>query len=221
VEIASALVNGCAETLETLEDPPAACREPAFFAQRPDAASQANNQTIELVWQGMWADKTWEVFRAENTSLGNPTSWTIHRQNLQGDLVEAVHPAVTLHGSTVNTLWADDADNGTWRVRGSRSSSAVSGPNAFMPDATAKSANDVYAAYSRINPNTSDFDIYWNKSVNGGVTWSVNENVLLTSPASPSLYPSITYDQSNSAMWVFWREGNGPNWTIRGKRFDP
>jgi hypothetical protein len=198
--------------------PPPACRQPALFAQQPDAVNQG--QTVELAWQAIWQDKTWDLFQAENTSLATPTTWSVTRVTPAGDTAKPLHPGVTLQGSTINTLWADDADGGMWRVRGSRSSAPISGTNAFLPDATAKSATDVYAAYSRINDGTGDYDIYWNKSVFGGVSW-VGEVRLLETPGSPSLYPSITYDQQNQKVWVFWREGNGPNWMLRGKRFDP
>jgi hypothetical protein len=212
--------SSCEQSLETLEDPvpPGQCPGPDFFAQRPDAVVQA--QRVDVVWQAVGYDERWDIFKAENTLFGMPDKWTVTDVTSTADGVTSQVPGVALKGNTLNVLWSDNADP-AWKVRGSRASGAVSGDNAFLPDVVVKDDSVVYAVYSRINPATLDYDIYWNKSINGGTSWPLE--TVLTLPGmspDPSLYPSVTYDIQGQHSWVVWREGNGPNWTLKGQRIE-
>jgi hypothetical protein len=210
--------SSCEESLETLEVPVPAGQCPGndFFAQRTDAVVQA--QQVDVVWQAVGYDERWDVFRAENTLFGSPDKWTVTDVTSTADGVASQGPGVGLKGNTLNVLWSDNADP-AWKVRGSRASGAVSGDKAFLPDVVAKDSNIVYAAYSRVNPATLDYDIYWNKSVTGGTSWPFETRLPVSSP-DPSLYPSVTYDIQGQHTWVVWREGNGPNWTLKGQQIE-
>jgi hypothetical protein len=199
-----------------LEVPAFTCPGQDFFAQRPDAAVQG--QRVEVVWHAVNYDERWDVVRAQNTLFGSPETWTVTDVTSTSDGVTSLVPGVALKGTTLNVLWSDNAD-AAWRVRGSRASGAVSGDDAFLPDVAVKDSNIVYSVYSRINPATLDYDIYWNRSDNGGVLWSVETRLPVTSP-DPSLHPSVTYDTQGQRAWVVWREGNGPNWTLKGQRIE-
>ena len=181
---------------------------------RPAARCHGAGTRVDLVWQAVGLDERWDVFQAENTAYNLPGTWTKTAVTNNTDVTSHV-PGVTLKGNTLNVLWADNADP-AWKVRGSLASDAVSGDNAFLPDVAAKDADTVYAVYSRVNDTTDDYDIYWNRSGNGGVLWPFE--TLLGASADPSLYPSVTYDQQGQHAWVVWREGNGPNWEIKGQQ---
>jgi hypothetical protein len=206
----------CEETLEVLEVPAFTCPGQDFFAQRPDAAVAL--QKVEVVWQAVNIDERWDVVRAENTLFGSPDEWTVADVTSTSDGVTSLAPGVALKGNTLNVLWADNAD-AAWKVRGSRTSGAVSGDSAFLPDVAVRDSNIVYAVYSRVNPATLDYDIYWNRSDNGGVLWTLETRLPVTSP-DPSLHPSVTYDNQGQRAWVVWREGNGPNWTLKAQRIE-
>jgi hypothetical protein len=206
----------CDESLAVLEVPSFVCPGQDFFAQRMDTAVQGNR--VEVAWQAVNYDERWDVVRAENTLFGSPDAWTVTDVTSTSDGVTSLAPGMGFKGNTLNVLWGDNAD-AAWKVRGSRASSAVSGDNAFLPDVAAKDSNIVYAAYSRINPATLDYDIYWNRSNTGGTSWLLETRLPVTSP-EPSLYPSVTYDNQGDHTWVVWREGNGPNWTVKGQRIE-
>jgi hypothetical protein len=197
-----------------LEEPDAACPGAGFLAQRPDAT--VHGQQVDLVWQAVGTDNRWDVFQSETTDFDSPDAWSVPADTPDG--VTSHLPSVTLKGNTLNVLWADNADT-AWKVRGSLASGAVSGDNAFLPDVVAKDSDIVYAAYSRVNPATLDYDIYWNKSITGGTFWQT-ETQLPGASLDPSLYPSVTYDQQGQHAWVVWREGNGPNWQLKGQRIE-
>ena len=200
-----------------LEEPAVGCPGPGFFAQRPDAAVQA--QQVDLVWQAIGQGNRWDVFQAENRNF-DPDHWMVAAVSDDHDSVTAYVPGATLKGNTLNVLWADDADP-AWKVRGSRAPApgAVSSENAFLPDVVAKDSFVVYAAYSRVNDTTDDCDIHWNRSDDGGVSWA-GEVSLVVTPATPSLFPSVTWDGQGQHAWAVWREGNGPNWTIQGQQVE-
>jgi hypothetical protein len=205
--------NACEESLDTLEEPEAACPGAGFLAQRPDATVQG--QQVDLVWQAVGTDERWDVFQSETTDFDLPEAWSVPEDMPDG--VTSHLPSVTLKGNTLNVLWADNADP-EWKVRGSLASGAVSGENAFLPDAAAKDGLTIYATYSRLTtPGTTNYDIYWNRSADGGLSWPLETQLPVASP-DPSLYPSVTYDQQGQHTWVVWREGNGPNWTLKGQQ---
>jgi hypothetical protein len=117
---------------------------------------------------------------------------------------------------SIDGIRSNNADP-AWKVRGSLASGPVSGDNAFLPDVVAKDADTVYAVYSRVNDTTDDYDIYWNLSDSGGVSW-IGEVPLGETPATPSLFPSVTWDAQGQHAWAVWREGNSPTWTIQGQQ---
>lgn len=206
--------TSCLDTLDGIENPSAACPGPAFLGQRLDAAVQGAR--IDLEWQTVSADNRWDVYQAEQSVFGGP--WNVTPVTGISDGVTAHLPGVSLNGSTLNVLWSDNQEAGpVWRVRGSRASSPISGTNAFLPDVAPKSSSEVYAAYSRVNPTTGDYDIYWNRSTTGGVSWGFEANLLLTT-GIPSLFPSVTWDAQGTHAWVAWREGSAPGWGIKAQQ---
>ena len=201
----------------------------AAYAQHTRAAAQGTN--VEVVWQALEDDDyRWRVFRGNHRNWGVPTEWTITQEALPNNpVVQTYLPSVEYQGNNLNILWTDNrvveagedpAINPVWRIWGNQSTSAISGPQSFLPSVVAKNATFVYSAYSRVNPATGNYDIFWNKSDNGGVYWP-NETLLTpvgTSPG-PSLWPSIAFDNKmplDLRLWVVWGEWNGTDWDIKG-----
>lgn len=157
-----------------------------------------------------------------HSNWGQPGTWTISQVTSPVDnRAQTYLPTVEYQGNNLNVLWADNREliggNPVWRIWGNQSTSAISGPQSFLPSVVAKNANTVWAAYSRVNPATGDYDIFWNKSVTGGQYW-LSETPLLPTP-NPSLWPSIAYDNTmplDLRLWVVWREWNGTDWDIKG-----
>jgi len=225
----------CEKTLESLEEPKAECLGPWFFAQRPDATARGTR--VHLAWQAEGTDRRWDVFEAEHTVFGTPTQWACANVSSLTDGLTGHLPAVSLDGNpqVLNRLWADN-NAGIWKVRAKKdlgSDVSISGANAFLPDivratkATPPQNTNVYAVYSRVvNPldpvdplAARNYDIYWNKSQDGAL-WELEEPLEPPYPTStaPSLFPSITYDAQGDGLWIVWREGDGPNWAIKGQK---
>ena len=218
----------CPQTDEAVEAPPTACLGPGFLAQRPDAASQGTD--IRLVWQAVSPDNRWDVFKAEHSNFGTPSDWAVSNVTSTVDTVTSHSPAVGFFGNPnqPNYLWSDDLEQisctpqpcPVWKVRGSRATAAISGADAFLPDAVMTTGQQVFAVYSRVNPGTADYDIYWNDSTDGGQLWGPERKLAETTNA-PSLFPSVTYRAQGSEVWAVWREPVAGVWRIKGQRFVP
>jgi hypothetical protein len=195
----------------------------AQYAQHTRAAAQGTN--VEVVWQALEnTDYRWRVFRGNHSNWGVPSQWTISQ--VTSSTYQTYLPTVEYQGNNLNVLWADNREliggNPVWRIWGNQSTSAISGPQSFLPSVVAKNATFVYAAYSQLrqdpqNPSNLQYDIVWNKSDDGGVDWPIERQLIETS--NPSLWPSIAYDNSiinAPKLWVVWREWNGTDWEIKG-----
>jgi len=179
-----------------------------------------------------------ECVQGGHSNFADPSDWTVSNVTSTVDTVTSSGPAVGFFGNPnqPNYLWSDDLEELTcsagqcppqpcfpqpvWKVRGSRATAPISGADAFLPDAVMTTGQDVFAVYSRLNPGTADYDIYWNKSENGGVLW-LGETRLAETTNAPSLYPSVTYRAQGSEVWAVWREPVAGEWRIKGQRFVP
>ncbi len=68
-------------------------------------------------------------------------------------------------------------------------------------------------------PSNGDYDIYWNKSTDGGVHWGLEQTLSITG-GIPSLFPSVTWDAQGVHAWVAWREGGSPNWSLKAQQVE-
>lgn len=212
--------TNCPQSLDAVEVPTPECLGEASYSQSFDTTLHGVHK-MRLVWQTISTDRTWEVYQSSKDNF-DQTNWTAPSAvTTIGSAVTAYQPAVSLHGTTLNVLWADKQGTDDWRVRGSRvlGGGPLSGAKAFLPDVTPKSADVLYAVFSRVNPSTGDYDIYRNRSDDGGQQWPF-ETLLALSGTVPSLFPSVTWDGQGSHAWAVWRDGGSPDWVLKAQQIE-
>ena len=153
-----------------------------------------------------------------NRSVDNGETWGITNKRLTDDLAYSGCPSIAVCDSIVHVVWWDwrdsnyeiyynrSVDNGeTWGIDNRRltTNSAYSGdPSIAVCDSA------VHVVW--VDERDSDYEIYYNRSVNDGETWGTDE--MLTNSVGKSERVSVAcwncdYDYDVHIAWTDWRHG--------------
>jgi hypothetical protein len=166
-------------------------------------AIAVDGSNIYVVWQDNTQGDEEIYFKR---SVDGGVTWKTDK-NLTNNADDSRYPAIAVDGSNIYVVWQDytpaeeiyfkrSGDGGaTWttnkRLTNTLDDSrypaiAVDGPN-------------IYVVWQDATP--GNYEIYFKKSVDGGVTWKTNKR--LTNNALGSMYPAIAADGSN--IYVVWQ----------------
>ena len=171
---------------------------------------------VHIVWIDERAGN-YEIYY--NRSIDNGETWGIDNRRLTNDPATSWIPSIAIRDSIVHIVWYDrragnyeiyynrSVDNGeTWGIDNKRltNSSAYSGiPSIAVCDSA------VHVVW--VDERDSDYEIYYNRSVNDGETWGGDER--LTNAADMSGRVSVacwdcSYDYDVHIAWTDERVGN-------------
>jgi len=172
-----------------------------------EPAIAVNGSNIYVVWSDQKSEKRSIYFKR---SVDSGISWTASKQ-VSNTATDARYPAIAVSGSNIYVVWEDNpqlyeeseiyfngsVDGGTtWknkkRLTNTAGESGASG--------LAVNGSDVYVVWSDRTP--GDAEIYFKRSVNGGVTWTANKRLTYTTGISH--FPAIAVSGSN--IYVVWSD---------------
>ncbi len=172
---------------------------------------------LYLVWED-YRNGNWDVYFASSNDGG--ANWTDPnmRVNTDNGTTNQREPAITATSSgTVYVAWRDyrgsDADimiawsndsGATWTDPNVRVNTDTGGASQQCPDLTVDASGNVYVVWG--DDRGGDWDIYFAKSINGGVNWTdPNIRVVTGLGAGTDVYPRIAVSLTG-AIHVAWED---------------
>ena len=139
--------------------------------------------------------------------------------------------SIGCRGDTVYLVWRDDRlGNPLWansRIFFSKSTDAGDAwsPNlmisqdddilwGFMPHLALDAFGKIYVAYNLVNDNTSNTEVCFTKSTDGGDSFSLPVLVNDSAEVHHQRYPAIAVDSSGQNVYVVWEDWRNPQYRI-------
>jgi hypothetical protein len=178
------------------------------LSENPALAVDSFND-IHLVWSD-YTPGQYEIYYKKGMKHG--ATWTTAKR-LTWTSGDSEHPSIAADPSDKpHVVWEDNTP-GNYEIyyKGSTDMGTTWAPNwrftwtsddSLCPAIAADSSGNLHAVW--YDKNRGNFEIYYNKSTDGGTTWSPNKR--LTWTPSDSRYPDITDDPSCN-LHVVWCEG--------------
>ncbi len=174
-------------------------------------------QFIHLAWVDYRTDLP-EIYYKVSPDGG--LSWlTDHR--LTNSPGTATVPSIALSGNTVHVAWSDNRDGNYEKYYKRSTNSGVSWEaDVRLTDNLALSGNACLAASGQSvhltwnDSRDADYEIYYKRSTDGGVTWE--PDLRLTNSAGESSFSSISL--SGQVVHVLWQDTRNGNYEIYYKR---
>jgi predicted neuraminidase len=187
-------------------------RKPAkCYTTEPNAKGiVAVDNFVHIVWYDS-RDGNKEIYYMR--SVDNATSWEADTR-LTNNFGESSYPSLAANASSVHIVWNDDSE-GDYQIYYKHSTDAgTSWENEIIISGDESSSsqpsiavfdNYVYVTwYAQVN---DVWDIFYNRSTDGGATWE--EVTRLTNDASDSFFSSITAsDNFVHIVWSEYRDGD-------------
>ncbi|OGW52571.1 MAG: hypothetical protein A2Y81_02475 [Nitrospirae bacterium RBG_13_43_8] len=174
------------------------------YSQSPAIAVDGSN--IYVVWYD-YTPGNYEIYFKKSDDGG--TTWT-KNMNLTNNESYSFLPAVAVDGSNIYVVWYDETpgnpeiyfkksdDGGTTWTTNERLTNNYG--YSYVP-AIAVDGQNIYVVWENYLLTPANYEIYFKKSEDGGVTWSGNKR--LTNNTGDSRYPAIAVDGSN--IYVVWQ----------------
>jgi len=180
---------------------------------------------IHVVWYDN-RDGNYQLFYKR--SFDNGATWEAER-NISSSIGRSGHPSITVSGSDVHLVWWDNRDanfeiyymksidNGNTYSAETRLTNNAG--ESVMPG-VAISGNYVHVSW--YDSTDGNWEIYYKRSADGGLTWG--NNIRLTNNSAQSRFPSIAasgayvhiafFDNRNGVDQVFYKRStnNGTSW---------
>ena len=178
----------------------------------PAAATDSNNN-VHLVWMD-WTPGNWEIFYKNTTDMG--TTWSTATR-LSWDSESSAYPAINIDSSdNIHIIWQNHKAN-TYRIHYKRSTDGGSTFSAvtrltlpswdcWYPDVATDSNGYVHIVYA--NHETTNNEVYYKKSTDGGETWSAPTRITYNSGYSSR--PEIAVDTSDN-LHLVWEDSTFGN----------
>ncbi len=179
-----------------------------------------SGSVVHVVWMDDRDGGNPEIYYKRSTDGGE--SWEADTR-LTNDPAVSEFPSVSVSGQVVHVVWDDNRD-GNFEIYYKRS---TDGGVSWSEDTRLTN----YSAHS-YSPSVSvsglavhvvwydfrdgNFEIYYKRSTDGGVSWS--EDTRLTNYSFTSASPSVSV--SGQVVHVVWQDGRDDNWEIYYKRSD-
>ncbi|OGW52013.1 MAG: hypothetical protein A2Y81_04805, partial [Nitrospirae bacterium RBG_13_43_8] len=171
-------------------------------------AIAVDGPNIYVVWQNFTPENT-EIYFKRSDDGG--VTWTT-TTNLSNNSSSSGYPAIAVDGSNIYVVWQNftpesteiyfkKSNNGgvTWTTT-KRLTNNV-GDSAYP--AIAVNNSNIYVVWHDLT--SGNYEIYFKKSNNGGVTWTTNKR--LTQDTGDSQFPAIAVNGSN--VYIVWHSGVG------------
>jgi hypothetical protein len=178
----------------------------AHRSHSPAIAIDGSN--IYVVWQDDNSPGNSEIYFKKSDDGG--TTWTTER--LTDNAGYSNDPAIAVDGSNIYVVWEDSTpgnpeiyfkksvDGGVTWIKNKRLTNTAG--YSWYP-AIAVDGSNIYVVWEDETPGNPE--IYFKKSVDGGVTWIKNKRLTWNAvDAGLYLYPSIAVDGSN--IYVVWQD---------------
>jgi len=176
-----------------------------------------NGSFVHVVWFDR-RDGNYEIYYKRSSNKG--ISWDIDLR-LTNDTASSEFPSISVFNDNIYVVWRDKR-TGNWEVYYKYSSN--SGAN-WTTDLRLTNSlpilhgPSIFAVNSNLHVIWFDFrdgnyEIYYKKSVNGGIDWGAD--VRLTNNSFNSWYPSISV--SGLIVHIVWFDDRDGNWEIYYKR---
>jgi Tol biopolymer transport system component len=176
-----------------------------------------NGSSIYVVWDDNTPGNT-EIYFKRSADGG--ATWSAN-QRLTSNAGESWNPAISVNGSNIYVVWDDDtpgnfeiyfkrsADGGaTWSANRRLTSNAGESWN----PAISVNGSNIYVVWMDETP--GNFEIYFKRSTDRGVTWTTNRRLINT--AGFSFGPAIAVN--GSSIYVVWDDDTPGNAEIYFKR---
>jgi hypothetical protein len=162
-------------------------------------AIAVNGSNIYVVWN----DFIWPHRRIYfKRSVDGGVNWSPNKMLANEGL--CFSPAIAVVGSNIYVVWGNEiyfkrsVDGGVnWSPN-----KLLSDENYPSSPAIAVNGSNIYVVWQNEPPNQNDDEIYFKRSVDGGVNWSVGKT--LSNNAGDSRSPAIAVDGSN--IYVVWKD---------------
>jgi hypothetical protein len=182
-------------------------------------AIAVDGPNIYVVWTA-YTSGGYEIYFKKSVDGG--ATWTTDKR-LSYTAGESLYPAIAVDGSNIYVVWEDHTpdyyqtnlyfkksfDGGNnWTTK--RRLSYTAG-GSYYP-AIAVDASNIYVVWQDYTP--GDYELYFKKSDDGGVTWTKTK--MLTFTMGYSQWPAIAVDASN--IYVVWQDYTPGNYEIYFKK---
>jgi hypothetical protein len=177
----------------------------------------SSGSAVHVVWYD-YRDGNGEIYYKRSTDVG--VSWGADTR-LTNNTSSSEYPSVTVSGSVVHVVWDDNRD-GNAEIYYKRS---IDGGVSWGAD-TRLTNNTSSSEYPSVSVSGSvvhvvwydnrdgNFEIYYKRSIDGGVSWGTDSR--LTNNSAPSYSPSVAV--SGSVVHVVWYDNRDGNAEIYYKR---
>ena len=173
-----------------------------------------------------WQDNTPDLLNEEiyfKRSVDGGVNWITNKRltNNAGGNYDSQYPAIAVDGSNIYVVWEDNTsgneeiyfrrsvDGGvTWKTKKRLTNNA--GYSQYP--AIAVNGSNIYVVWTDSTP--GNYEIYFRRSVDGGVTWKTNKR--LTNNAGVSYAPAVAVNSSN--IYVVWTDTTPGNKEIYCKK---
>jgi hypothetical protein len=165
----------------------------------------------------VWADNSQGNFKIFFKRSGDGGATWTKRKRLSSNSVGSEDPAIAVDGSNIYVVWSDDTkgnyeiyfrksvDGGITWTKKKRLTNNAGG--SWCP-AIAVDGPNIYVVWE--DTTKGNYEIYFKKSVDGGITWTKNKR--LTNNEGVSGLPAIAVDGPN--IYVVWEDYTPGNYEI-------
>ena len=191
--------------------------DPAFSSYPSVAIS---GSVVHVIWLDT-RDVTGGIYYKRSADDG--ITWGADTRLIPNNLGVSGAPSVAVSGSAVHLVWVDSRDANSEIYYKNSTDGGISwgtdtrltnDPGRSVYPSVAVSGLDVHVAWIDDHNVTSNFEIYYKHSTDGGVTWGADTR--LTNDPAASVDPSISV--SGSFVHVVWRDLRDMNNEIYYKR---
>jgi hypothetical protein len=177
-------------------------------------AISVNGLNIYVTWQDYdLKNQNYEIYFKKSDDGGD--TWT-PRRRLTYTMDQSLAPAIAAEGSNVYVVWEDyrpgighfqlyfkksDDEGATWTTK----RLTWNAGDSFFP-AMAVNGSNIYVVWQDYRLGNGNYEIYFKKSNDGGVTWMTER---LTNNTGSSERPAIAADGSN--ICVVWQDSTSGN----------
>jgi len=172
-------------------------------------AIAVTGDTVHVIWQDAREDASSEIYYKRSVDGG--TTWSSDTRLTTSVGFASWWPSIAVSGNNVHVVWRDNRDANI-EIYYKRS---IDGGTNWSSDirlttntaeswnpSVAVSGDTVHVVWSDSHISGSNFEIYYNRSINNGTSWGADTR--LTNATGASHFPSVAVEGSN--VHVVWQD---------------